>query len=682
MFKNTIKAQTDPIFEIYQEYLEDKSKTKQNLTVGEYRNNEGNPYILKVIEKAMKEYIPNSFSYSPLTGNQKFINESIKLIFGKLEEDICGFQTPSGTGAIYIMCTLLKKTTDPVVFCPNVTWKNHYSIVNQANLILKEYNYTSIISSTPDLNKFKDSLKDAKENDVIILQACCHNPLGFDPSREQWKEICEILKEKKLIPAFDASYYGFGDGLNEDLWAIRYFKENFNEMFVCQSYSKVLGLYSERIGCLHIINKKIYWENQMDDIRNTIAKYTRSMFGSSPKYFSEIIAYILENYKDEFLNELESMRLRLIKIRKLLYDNLNKYVKNSEIDSILKSKGFFHTFNFSENQVSYLKQNHIYIVSPGRICICGINEKNIEYISEHFKHIFENVEKLDINEIIINKPDLTILITGAYGGIAKCLYPLLLDKLKSLKIKLKLLGNNKEKTEGIKLQIEDCSFRNLISIDYYYNDDENAFKDVNLCIFAASAPYIKGCSRKDLFLSNKIIISKHSKFIEQYSNGCPILVVSNPVNSLATIAKQHAPNSLIICMTALDNYRGFNIYGNDIYVWGNHSNPQISKENGEILPNNLLKDRGDIITKLSQEPSTFSVSKAISDLIYYWYFGSWKNFSIGICDSGKYDLPKNICFSLPVKFKGNFQIDVIDDIKIEKNFIENGIKSINNEIIE
>ena len=682
MFKNTIKAQTDPIFEIYQEYLEDKSKTKQNLTVGEYRNNEGNPYILKVIEKAMKEYIPNSFSYSPLTGNQKFINESIKLIFGKLEEDICGFQTPSGTGAIYIMCTLLKKTTDPVVFCPNVTWKNHYSIVNQANLILKEYNYTSIISSTPDLNKFKDSLKDAKENDVIILQACCHNPLGFDPSREQWKEICEILKEKKLIPAFDASYYGFGDGLNEDLWAIRYFKENFNEMFVCQSYSKVLGLYSERIGCLHIINKKIYWENQMDDIRNTIAKYTRSMFGSSPKYFSEIIAYILENYKDEFLNELESMRLRLIKIRKLLYDNLNKYVKNSEIDSILKSKGFFHTFNFSENQVSYLKQNHIYIVSPGRICICGINEKNIDYISEHFKHIFENVEKLDINEIIINKPDLTILITGAYGGIAKCLYPLLLDKLKSLKIKLKLLGNNKEKTEGIKLQIEDCSFRNLISIDYYYNDDENAFKDVNLCIFAASAPYIKGCSRKDLFLSNKIIISKHSKFIEQYSNGCPILVVSNPVNSLATIAKQHAPNSLIICMTALDNYRGFNIYGNDIYVWGNHSNPQISKENGEILPNNLLKDRGDIITKLSQGPSTFSVSKAISDLIYYWYFGSWKNFSIGICDSGKYDLPKNICFSLPVKFKGNFQIDVIDDIKIEKNFIENGIKSINNEIIE
>lgn len=682
MFKNAIREKTDPIFEIYQEFLEDNSKIKQNLSVGEYRDNEGNPYILKVIEKAMKEYIPKSFSYSPLTGNQKFINESIKLIFGKLNEDICGFQAPSGTGAIFIMCTLLKKTTNPVIFCPNITWKNHYSIVKQANLILKEYDYTSIISSPFNLNAFKDSLKQAKENDVILFQACCHNPLGIDPKKEQWKEICEILKEKKMIPAFDASYYGFGDGLNEDLWAIRYFKENFNEMFVCQSYSKIFGLYSERIGCLHIVNKKRYWKDQMNDIRNTIAKYTRAMFGSCPKYFSEIVADILENHKEEFLNELESMRLRLLKIRKLLYDNLKNINQNSEIDSILNTKGFFHTFNFSEKQISYLKQNHIYIVPPGRICICGINENNIDYISEHFKNIFKKVEKkFDTNEKYINKPDLTILITGAYGGIAKCLYPLLLDKLKSLKIRLKLLGNNKEKTEGLKLQIEDCSFRNLISIENYYNDDENAFKDINLCILAASVPYIQGCSRKDLFLSNKIIISKHSKFIEQYSKNCPILVVSNPVNSLATIAKENAPNSLIICMTALDNYRGFNIYGNNIYIWGNHSNPQISKDNGEILENNLLKERGDIITKLSQGPSTFSVSNAISDLIYNWYFGSWKSFSIGICDSGRYGIPKNICFSLPIKFKGNFKIDVIDDIKIDSNIIKNEIKSINDEII-
>ena len=168
--------------------------------------------------------------------------------------------------------------------------------------------------------------------------------------------------------------------------------------------------------------------------------------------------------------------------------------------------------------------------------------------------------------------------------------------------------------------------------------------------------------------------------LKKYSKGCPILVISNPANSLATIAKEVAPSSLVICMTTIDNYRGFNLYGNDIYIWGNHSNPFVSNEKGELLDNSLLKDRGDVITKLSQSPSTFSVSKSIADLVYYWYFGTWKNFSIGICDSGKYGIPKNICFSLPIKFKGNFVIEVIDNINIDKNLIENAISSINQEM--
>jgi hypothetical protein len=316
-------------------------------------------------------------------------------------------------------------------------------------------------------------------------------------------------------------------------------------MFVCQSYSKILGLYSERIGCLHIVCKNSFKINEMNNIRNVIAKYTRAVFGSCPKYFSEIIAYILKNYKREFLDELESMRLRLIEMRKLFYNKLITSNPNLKIDSILKSKGFFHSFEFNEKQISYLNENHIYIVPPGRICICGINENNIDYLVKHFKNILIEKCCLKYNEKL-NTSDLIILITGAYGEISKCLYPLLLEKLKNLKVKFKILGNNKEKIEGLRMQIEDCMFRNLISIEGYCDNDENAFKDINLAIFLASAPYIKGCSRKDLFKSNKQILSVHSKLIETFSKGCPILVVSNPVNSLASIVKENAMNSQVI----------------------------------------------------------------------------------------------------------------------------------------
>ena len=679
MFKHIIKERTDPVFEINQKFFEDQSENKQNLGIGEYRDGDSNPYMLNILKKKISQYIPKNLGYNALTGNQEFIEESIKLIFDENPDYIGGFQAPSGTGCMFSLFTFLNKTTNPVIYCPNITWENHMAIGRQANLIVRKYDYSSIIANNPDLEKFKLSLKDAMENDVILFQGCCHNPTGLDPSKEQWKEICNFLKEKKLIPIFDLAYYGFGDGLEEDLWAVRYFKKIMDEMFVCQSYSKVFGIYSERIGCIHIINKNCKSKKEMNDIRNIISKYTRAIYGCSPKYFSELIADILKNNKEEFIKELNSMRLRLVKMRQMFYEKLKGKVEESIAAKILKSKGFFHLFQISEEQLTELMKNHIYVVPPGRICFCGINEKNIDFISEKFISILKYDKILPEVEYKVN-PDLTILITGAYGSIAKCLYPILLEKFKHLKIKLKLLGNNKEKTEAIKMQIEDCSFKNLIKIEEYYNDNEDAFKNVDLSLFCASAPYIKGCSRKDLFLSNKKILTNHSKLIEQFSKGCPILVVSNPVNSLATIVKENANNSNVICMTSLDEERGMNIYQKNVYIWGNHNNPKISDYNGIILNNKVLTDRGNLITTLSQGPSTFSVAKSLADLIYNWYFGSWRIHSIGICDNYLYDIPKNMCFTQPVAFEGKFKVTPIGNIHIDQNEIKESVDSINKEL--
>ena len=33
-----------------------------------------------------------------------------------------------------------------------------------------------------------------------------HNPTGVDPSREQWRELAEVVKKKQLIPFFDCAY--------------------------------------------------------------------------------------------------------------------------------------------------------------------------------------------------------------------------------------------------------------------------------------------------------------------------------------------------------------------------------------------------------------------------------------------------------------------------------------------
>jgi DNA-binding transcriptional MocR family regulator len=54
--------------------------------------------------------------------------------------------------------------------------------------------------------------KDAEENDAILFHACAHNPTGLDPTKEQWKEIALLCKQKKLFVIFDSAYQGFASG--------------------------------------------------------------------------------------------------------------------------------------------------------------------------------------------------------------------------------------------------------------------------------------------------------------------------------------------------------------------------------------------------------------------------------------------------------------------------------------
>lgn len=48
-----------------------------------------------------------------------------------------------------------------------------------------------------------EDLDQGEENDVVVLHGCAHNPTGCDINMEQWKELCELVARKRLIPFFD-----------------------------------------------------------------------------------------------------------------------------------------------------------------------------------------------------------------------------------------------------------------------------------------------------------------------------------------------------------------------------------------------------------------------------------------------------------------------------------------------
>lgn len=71
----------------------------------------------------------------------------------------------------------------------------------------------------------------------------------MDPTQDQWKKICELIKRKNLFTFFDIAYQGFASGdPDADVWAVRYFIEQGLEMIVAQSFAKNFGLYSVSFG--------------------------------------------------------------------------------------------------------------------------------------------------------------------------------------------------------------------------------------------------------------------------------------------------------------------------------------------------------------------------------------------------------------------------------------------------
>ena len=64
----------------------------------------------------------------------------------------------------------------------------------------------SIAECALDINGMLDDLKAAPKGSVIVLHACAHNPTGIDPTKEQWKEIADVVEEKGLVPFFDSAY--------------------------------------------------------------------------------------------------------------------------------------------------------------------------------------------------------------------------------------------------------------------------------------------------------------------------------------------------------------------------------------------------------------------------------------------------------------------------------------------
>jgi aspartate aminotransferase, cytoplasmic len=115
----------------------------------------------------------------------------------------------SGSGACHVGAVFLANAVKPKkVWISDPSWINHEIIWERATPGVERQLYPYYHSETKSLD-FSGMIscleRESEAGDVIILQACAHNPTGLDPSEEQWKAIADICEKKGIVPFFDSA---------------------------------------------------------------------------------------------------------------------------------------------------------------------------------------------------------------------------------------------------------------------------------------------------------------------------------------------------------------------------------------------------------------------------------------------------------------------------------------------
>lgn len=319
--------------------------------------------------------------------------EQTKLILFLVE--LASVQTVAGTGANRLAAAFLCShypAGAPRIYIGMPAWGNYMPLFKHAGLSYETYKYYDAQTRKVDFSHVLGTAAEAPEHSIFVLQGCCNNPSGADLNQEQWVALAQVMKKKAHFAFFDVAYQGFGsgeaDGGSTDVWAVRHFARQSIDMLVCQSFSKNMGLYSERAGALHVLCQSRMIAGKVKDCLRSIIRWE---FSSAPAYGARLVEAILEDsqLQEQWKRELAAASYRLMKNRERLYHELALLRKTPGAwEFILEDKGLFSLLGLTEQQVEILTSKyHIYLPWNGRINVAGLNELNIPLVADAIDYV-------------------------------------------------------------------------------------------------------------------------------------------------------------------------------------------------------------------------------------------------------------------------------------------------------
>ncbi len=388
MFAHVPPYAGDPILSLNEAFQKDPRAGKVNLSIGIYFDEEGRIPAMESVLEAERRVVAKAGSrpYLPMEGAANFRAAVQRLLFGEAEAlrqgRIATIQGVGSSGGLKVGADFLKAHfPDATVYLSDPTWDNHRAVFEGSGLPTASYPYYDAATGGLRFEAMRAALEQLPAGSVVLLHACCHNPTGVDLSGAQWQQVAELLKRRGLLAFLDLAYQGYGDGLEEDLIAVKTLLAADTPFLLANSFSKNMSVYGERCGALSVVCPTA---EQAQLVLGQLKFNIRRNYSNPPTHGGQVVATVLDTpeLRAQWETEVAAMRSRIQAMRKALHDGLAAKLPGRDFSYFLTQRGMFSYTGLSPEQAEALKTEHgVYILRSGRMCVAGLNTRNVETVA-------------------------------------------------------------------------------------------------------------------------------------------------------------------------------------------------------------------------------------------------------------------------------------------------------------
>jgi malate dehydrogenase len=300
------------------------------------------------------------------------------------------------------------------------------------------------------------------------------------------------------------------------------------------------------------------------------------------------------------------------------------------------------------------------------------------------------------------KSPVRVAITGAAGqiGYQLCFRIAAGDMLgpdQPIVLQLLEITPALDALNGVAMELQDAAFPLLEGV-VCTDQADTAFQDADYALLVGARPRGPGMERGDLIAANgKIFGPQGASMNRVASRDIKVLVVGNPANTNALIARANAPDldpRNFTAMTRLDHNRALaQLAGKTgihhsrisrVVIWGNHSATQypdirFARADGQAVTDLVdqewyretfipdVQQRGAVIIKARGASSAASAASAAIDHIRTWAVGTEPDnwVSMGVPSDGSYGIEPGIVYSYPC-FCENGDYRIVEGLEIDE----------------